>query len=107
MNEPKKRGRPSNAEKAAREKHRWEGEAPEPDLNAVHRFEPVDTLGPGGAVSGRFHEITAAQAYAMRVWEGQSPSAMETKERLQRVREALEGQNLPTEGVTLPGDLKL
>jgi hypothetical protein len=43
----------------------------------------------------------AAQHYADRVWAGQSITA-ERKWRIARVMEALEGQNLPTEGVVLP-----
>jgi hypothetical protein len=48
-----------------------------------------------------------AQLYAERIWNGQSPSAMDTKERIQRVREALQGQGLPCDGVELPGGFKL
>lgn len=39
-----------------------------------------------------------ALAYAMRVWSGQSVD-LPVKERLSRVICALEGQNLPTEGI--------
>lgn len=39
-----------------------------------------------------------AIAYAVRVWSGQSVD-LPTKERLSRVIRALEGQNLPTEGI--------
>ena len=44
-----------------------------------------------------------AQAYAMRVWSGQSDS-VGRNERIRRVKAALEGQNLPTDGVRFPGD---
>lgn len=42
-----------------------------------------------------------AQAYAMRVWNGQSPN-VPRNERIKRVKAALVGQNLPTEGIELP-----
>jgi hypothetical protein len=42
-----------------------------------------------------------AQAYAERVWSGQSVSA-EREWRIQRVKEALAGQSLPFDGVILP-----
>jgi hypothetical protein len=41
-----------------------------------------------------------AQAYALRVWNGQNRD-LPRSERLDRVRRALEGQNLPFEGVVL------
>jgi hypothetical protein len=46
------------------------------------------------------HDI--AQAYAMRVWSGQA-SDLKRAERIARCKRALEGQNLPTEGVKFPG----
>ena len=42
-----------------------------------------------------------AQSYAMRVWNGQSPD-VKREEKIRRVKLALEGQNLPFEGVELP-----
>lgn len=42
-----------------------------------------------------------AQAYANRVWSGQSPDVKHA-ERIARVKRALAGQNLPFEGVVLP-----
>jgi len=42
-----------------------------------------------------------AQAYAMRVWDGQSVDVPRA-ERIERVLNALRGQNLPTDGVSLP-----
>ena len=44
-----------------------------------------------------------AQAYADRVWEGQSPD-LTIAERLSRVRAALVGQNLDCAGVFLAGN---
>ena len=46
--------------------------------------------------------VNPAQAYAERVWAGQS-SDVPPHERLERVRAALEGQNLDCAGVTLDG----
>ena len=45
----------------------------------------------------------AAQAYADRVWAGQSPD-VPVAERLSRVRAALAGQGLDCDGVTLDGN---
>jgi hypothetical protein len=46
-------------------------------------------------------ERAVAQAYANRVWAGQSPD-VKRDERIARVKRALAGQNLPFEGVVLP-----
>lgn len=43
----------------------------------------------------------AAQAYAMRVWSGQSVDVPRA-ERIERVMAALRGQNLPTDGIKFP-----
>lgn len=45
--------------------------------------------------------LTQAQSYALRVWSGQSPD-VPRDERIRRVQLALQGQNLPFEGVELP-----
>jgi hypothetical protein len=45
-------------------------------------------------------DVQTAQAYADRVWAGQSESA-DRPWRLQRVKEALEGQGMSMEGVVL------
>ena len=47
--------------------------------------------------------INPAQAYADRVWSGQSPD-VPVAERLQRVRAALAGQGMDCAGVTLDGN---
>lgn len=57
----------------------------------------------GVAVMARSSEVTisaAAQAYALRVWNGQS-NTVPRSERLRRVAKALEGQGLSMEGVEL------
>lgn len=46
--------------------------------------------------------LERAQAYAMRIWAGQSES-LKTGERIARIVLALQGQNLPTEGIKYPG----
>ena len=47
-------------------------------------------------------EVTPSQAYALRVWGGQSVD-VPVAERCERVRNALRGQNLPLEGVVVGG----
>jgi hypothetical protein len=47
-------------------------------------------------------EVSPSQAYALRVWSGQSVD-VPVAERCERVRNALRGQNLPIEGVVLEG----
>jgi hypothetical protein len=76
MNEPKRRGRPTNAER---------------HLSAVK----------AAILSGAEAITSPAQAYADRVWSGQSESA-DRPWRLSRVKEALEGQGLSMDGVELP-----
>lgn len=48
-----------------------------------------------------FEPNAAAQAYADRVWAGQSDTVTRA-EKIERVKRALAGQNLPFEGVVLP-----
>ena len=45
-------------------------------------------------------EMSKAQAYALRVWSGQSPD-LPRNERMRRVALALEGQGMSMDGVTL------
>lgn len=73
MNEPKKRGRPSKTL-----------------VEALAKTKNAVAAGPLGA----------AQAYALRVWSGQSPD-VPRNERLRRVAKALEGQGMSMEGVEL------
>jgi hypothetical protein len=79
MNEPKKRGRPSAADKAAQA-----GESAATDAAAP---APADDR---------------AQAYALRIWSGQSES-LGRGTRIERVKAALDGQGLSFDGVKLPG----
>jgi hypothetical protein len=104
VNEPKKRGRPSKAEIAAREPASGGKIA-----TFTAPAENVRKLDPNEPIQIYVDPLTTklAQLYAERIWNGQSPSAMDTKERIQRVREALQGQGLPCDGVELPGGFKL
>jgi hypothetical protein len=77
MNEPKKRGRPAKVQA---------GDGHIAVITHLLRDQPV---------------TTAAQAYANRVWAGQSAD-VKHEERIARVKRALAGQNLPFEGVVLP-----
>jgi hypothetical protein len=95
MTEPKRRGRPPKAKPCA-------------DCGqAVGHYDdcPVGITGPthNGDTSREPEDLIRerAQAYALRVWSGQSVSA-ERSWRIQRVKDALAGQNLPFDGVVLP-----
>lgn len=70
-------------------------------LEAAPEPTPEPTPEPAPAPVSDLRE--RAQAYAMRVWSGQSDS-VGRNERICRVKAALEGQNLPSDGVRFPGD---
>lgn len=100
MNEPKKRGRPPKA-KPCHDCGQEVGHYDDcpvglgvVDANAagMKAFVGLSDVPPA---------IAAAQAYAMRVWNGQSPQ-VKPAERIRRVAAALEGQGMSMEGVTLP-----
>jgi hypothetical protein len=97
MNEqPKKRGRPSKADIAARG----------PAVNSDTRREPEDVIARAMLSDDPFPRleraaVERAQTYAMRIWSGQSAS-LKRAERIARCEIALQGQNLPTEGVKYP-----
>ena len=67
----------------------------------VARVEKYTAIPYGDGATGRAF-FTAQQIYAMRVWGGQSVD-VPVHERLERVRNALNGQNLPHDGVSLDG----
>lgn len=78
MNEPKRRGRPPKA--------------------TVEALKDAMRADVAAAVD---ESIADAQAYARRVWAGQTPD-LPRNERLKRVAKALEGQGMSMEGVELP-----
>jgi hypothetical protein len=78
---------------------RKEGEGHYDDCPVGLGVVEANTFATWGAADRRVLE--ASQAYALRVWEGQSVS-LPRHERVERVKRALEGQNLPFEGVELP-----
>jgi hypothetical protein len=94
MNEPKRRGRPPKLLQPTEPNAKAEGAECVDCGQAVGHYDDCP-VGMGVL------PVSAAQAYAMRVWEGQSVS-LPRKERIERVKRALEGQNLPFEGVELP-----
>jgi hypothetical protein len=98
MNEPKRRGRPP---KAKPELIALPVACPECG-QAVGHYDDCPA-GMGVAVETLSVDpcAEAAQAYANRVWHGQSHDAPRAW-RIERVRLALEGQGLPFEGVVLP-----
>ena len=92
MNEPKRRGRPPKISVQSLV-----------DAGVVTPIAPTDAeMRPAvEALAASIEADMLAQAYALRVWEGQSESA-DRSWRMQRVKEALEGQGLSMEGVELP-----
>jgi hypothetical protein len=98
MNEPKRRGRPTNAEIAARDAAKQApGSAPVMNGDTAGQLECVESeRAPADDSCER------AQAYAMRIWHGQSHD-LGMGDRKERIRKALEGQGLSMDGVVLPG----
>lgn len=66
-------------------------------LHRVKRGRPAKVVVIETPVVGE----SASQAYAMRVWSGQSVD-VPPAERKERVFNALRGQNLPTDGIIFP-----
>jgi hypothetical protein len=92
MNEPKRRGRPPKVK-------------PEPKVEGADCVDCGQAAGhyddcPKGMGVEPPKECSVAQAYAERVWNGQSPE-VHREERLRRVKLALDGQGLSMEGVEL------
>lgn len=95
MNEPKKRGRPSKAEIAARQVASG--------LVNLTTEQVVDDIEAGVRVILTVDETerAVAQAYADRMWAKQSVS-LSRHERMGRIAAALAAQGLSMEGVVLP-----
>jgi hypothetical protein len=66
-------------------------------LHRVKRGRPAKAAAIETPVVGE----SASQAYAMRVWNGQSVDVPRA-ERIARCMNALRGQNLPTDGIVFP-----
>jgi hypothetical protein len=122
MSNPKKRGRPSKADvaaKAATVEPVQPGYAPVmngdtthpspqeviaqqlADSEALLSAPVLETPTHGPVVDHLRESLDKAQAYAMRVWSGQAAD-IKRAERIARCERALQGQNLPTEGVLYP-----
>lgn len=67
--------------------------------DAVRRVKPGRK--PMVAAVEMLAEASPSQAYAMRVWGGQSVDVPRA-ERIERCMNALRGQNLPTDGIEFP-----
>jgi hypothetical protein len=120
MSETKKRGRPSRAEIEAREAAKQvPGSGPTVNGDTAGQLERVEDERAGWMttelkVDGpvivetvhlnpeQFTAQQSAQAYAMRVWSGQSVSLNRT-ERIKRATAAVAGQNLPIDALKFPG----
>lgn len=102
MNEPKRRGRPPKARIEGADvvalPVREMGVPGDFVLTEVQHTQPPVLMARDVICDAEQHK---AQAYALRVWNGQSPN-VPRNERIKRVKAALVGQNLPTEGIELP-----
>lgn len=72
------------------------------DTKPLRRVGRPKKVAETSEVVGEVSLSDVAQAYAERVWSGQSPD-VPPAERLSRVRAALAGQGLACDGVTLEG----
>lgn len=115
MNEPKRRGRPPKAKPVVEQLPNSV-----PHINGYVELRIGDTpveltqsqldVGMATLAKSIDHAVLAsnddrverAQAYAMRVWKGQSVDLKRT-ERIERIKRALADQGLPTDGVKYPG----
>ncbi len=74
-----------------------------PHINGDRFYAPEPTPAPvTESIIGADVRKQEAQAYALRVWAGQSES-LKRSERVARVMRALEGQSYSTDGIKLPG----
>lgn len=94
MNEPKRRGRPPKAKVEGADVETCAVTVAEDAF--LHRAAVEASVKVADGIL-----VSQAQAYALRVWNGQSPD-VPRNERLRRVAKALEGQCLSMEGVELP-----
>jgi hypothetical protein len=108
MSEPKRRGRKPKTEMNARVEG---GDAVCAECGqAVGHYDDCskgmgvitaqEQIGAMQAEAINIWAVSRAQAYALRVWNGQSPE-VHREERLRRVKLALDGQGLSMEGVEL------
>jgi hypothetical protein len=100
MTEPKKRGPKPKCKECGRK----EGDGHYDDCPVGLGVAPdvvIEVKTASGVVTVEFPDaVERAQAYAERVWNGQSDTVIR-QERLERVKRALEGQGLSMEGVVL------
>jgi hypothetical protein len=100
MTEPKRRGRPTNAEREAKaallQGHVVNGDTSREPEDVIALVLPAVDTPPVVNTSDR------AQAYAMKVWAGQSDS-IDRNERIARIERALAGQGLPHHAIQYPG----
>ncbi len=90
MTEPKRRGRPPKTEQAS-----------QPEETVAAFTQATGIVNPASTPLSESFKNNAAQAYALRVWNGQTPT-IPRNERLRRVEAALQGQGMTMEGVVLP-----
>jgi hypothetical protein len=102
MNEPKRRGRPPKVKPEPKVEGAMAVGCAECGQAVGHYDDCATGMGVGLAehVAVIQAAINPAQAYANRVWNGQSPDVPRA-ERLERVKRALDGQGLSMEGVVL------
>jgi hypothetical protein len=107
MNEPKRRGRPPKAKPEPNARIEGQDAPSCPECGrVVGHYDDCGVGITGPVLNGDTHREpetvlpSKAQAYALRVWNGQNRD-LPRSERLDRVRRALDGQGLSMEGVVL------
>jgi hypothetical protein len=111
MNEPKKRGRPTNAEREVKAKMAELAAMSDEELAKKAKFSTFTSAPAEGArrldpnepvqVYRDPFDVKLAQAYALRIWAKQSVS-LSRHERVGRIAAALKDQGMSMEGVELP-----